>query len=140
MRRHDWQSRFAAYIKEKQRADFQWGVNDCCLFVCDGIFEIAGKDPAESFRGRYDSMVTGYKLIREFCGGGIEELSDAMARIHGFIEVDPKRAQRGDLGLHRNIFIGDTLGICIGDTWAFMRESEGCVYLKTNMISRAWRI
>lgn len=140
MRRHDWPSRLDAVIKAKQRGQFQWGVNDCSLFACACIEAVTGIDPAVELRGKYDSFLSGARLVRELTDGrDLGALADAMAEKLGFIEIKTAFAQRGDLGLYKDSALGDTLGINIGKHFAFLMES-GMTYLPTDQMAKVWRV
>lgn len=51
------------YIDEVARAPFAYGVNDCLLMVAGGVERLTGVDHAAEFRGRYDSLAAGKRLI-----------------------------------------------------------------------------
>lgn len=141
MRLPDWQSRLAAVIKARQQDRFEWGRNDCCLFVCDCVQAIVGIDPGATFRGLYDDRETGYKFIRVQLDDPNATVATIAARIcqtMGFVEIAPALAQRGDVGLYRGA-AGETLGICLGGHWAFLLET-GMTYLSTAEIARVWRV
>lgn len=140
MRAYDWQSKLAQVIKDYRNQAFQWGKKDCCLFVCDSIKALVGRDPAETFRGRYDTMEKAAELVREFCGGGVEELAEKMAERFGFVDIKVSFAQRGDVGLFVDKKMGPTLGVCIGSHFMFLLEEGGLVSIPNRMIVRAWRI
>jgi hypothetical protein len=139
MRLPNWNSRLAAVIREKQRGKFEWGRNDCSLFACDCIQAVMGIDPAEEFRGKYDSRLSGARLVKEVCDGTLEILADSIAARLGFVEVALTHAQRGDLGLYHDPTLGDTLGINIGGSFAFLME-QGMIYLPADKIARVWRV
>lgn len=139
MRHAEWQSRFAEVIKRYQRGAFAWGESDCCLFVCDVFHALTEQDPGAPFRGRYDSALGGARVVREFCGGGVEELAEKMSEVYGLLEVLPAFAQRGDIGLYRDPNQGPTLGVNIGKTFAYLMQ-DGMTYFDTRAIARAWRV
>lgn len=140
MRLPDWQSRLSLVIKDHQKDSFEWGRNDCCLFICNAIEAMTGIDPATPFfRGNYHSKEEGYALIAEFCGGGIEKMVEKMAETHGYVEVHPNFAQRGDVGLYIDRDAGPTLALSLGTQWAFLKES-GLGYLPRASVTRVWRV
>lgn len=139
MRLPNWQSRFAAVIEQKQRSAFAWGVNDCCLFCCDAIAAMTGIDPGAEFRDRYDSPLSGAKLLRDYCGGGLETLIEQFAQRYAYLEVKPVFAQRGDIGLYRDAAQGDQIGVSVGPSFAFLME-RGLLNRAPGEIARAWRI
>ena len=139
MRRPDWQQRFAAVVKEYQRAAFAWGEHDCCLFACDCIHALTGVDPADGYRGTYSTQLQAYKFIREFSGGDVGDVARIMTGRLGFIEVKPVFAQRGDIGLMNLPDLGDTLGVCLGSQFAFMSTAP-MSYFDRSAIGLAWSI
>jgi len=145
MRLPDWQSRLSAVLKAHAGQPFEWGVNDCCLFVCDCLVAVAGIDPAAEFRGRYADESRARALVLAYCGGDIERLCETMAERHGFLEIAPVYAQRGDFGLYRSPALGPTLGICAGALFLFVglhgyAGTVGMLPVASGEISRAWRI
>ena len=139
MRRPDWQSRFAAVVKEYQNAPFVWGEHDCCLFAADCIRAVVGVDPAESFRGRYTTAIDAYVVIEQSGAEDFAALVDQMTAQHGFPPIDPVYAQRGDVGLIKGPPFGDTLGVCLGPRFAFMGLDE-MIYHDRDSLIRAWRV
>ena len=141
MRLIDWQSRFTALIKARQRDRFEWGRNDCCLFVTDAVLAITGKDIVpESFKGTYSTMLDGFRIIKEYSGGGVEAIAEKLTADNGFVEIQPSFAQRGDVGLYRDPKHGDVLGVSIGARFAFLSQTAGLHYREQREIVRAWSI
>jgi hypothetical protein len=143
MRFPDWQSRFSKVVKDYQRSAFEWGVHDCCLFVCDCIVALTGQDPAAEFRGKYDNEEQARQLVQDYCGGGIEDLVTVMSERFGYPEISPISAQRGDLGLitawSSSVNFSATMGICVGGQFAFMGLGE-MKYVPYGLVARAWRV
>jgi hypothetical protein len=139
LRLYNWQSRLAEVIKQKQRGAFEWGVNDCCLFVCDAILAVTGVDPGLPFRSAYKTPLEGARLVKEYCGGAIPELAEAMALKFSYPEVESAFIHRGDLGLYLDPVEGPTLGINIGRNFTFLTE-QGLVYVPNSMMARCWSI
>lgn len=59
-----------------------WGVDDCCLWVCDLIAAQTGVDLAAPLRG-YSSRLGAARKLREFAAGGLPEAAIKIARQHG---------------------------------------------------------
>ena len=64
---------------------------------------MTGIDLAESFRGRYDSLLSATAAIRLYTGGSrsVAAVAAAAATAHGIEEIDVRFAQRGDMVLMR---------------------------------------
>ena len=97
-------SNFHRAVETKQSQPFQWGVNDCALFVADIYLEVTGKDFAEGIRGTYDTEYYGMRTIVEL-GGWDEILTE-----RGFSKLSHKNMlTRGDVVVYQN-----ALGIWLG--------------------------
>ena len=97
-RRHDWPERLDAYLAQTSAQAFAWGVNDCALFACAAIEAMTGVDPAAELRGRYNTRAGALRVLRTE-GGGLDVVAGNLAAQHGFEEIKPALAQRGDLVL-----------------------------------------
>ena len=95
-----WDTRsFHNFLVERASLPFAWGVNDCALFVADGIERMTGVDIAIDFRGNYHSEAEALDLIRTLTGG--EGVADAAAWCAHKFDLrewsGPLYAQRGDM-------------------------------------------
>ena len=97
----DWETRFADFIHSRLRTPFRWGGQDCALFACDGVEAITGDDLAAEWRGNYSDAKSALAAMKNYAGGGIEELAEKKATEHGLAEVHLNLAGRGDLVLIR---------------------------------------
>lgn len=131
-RLQDWPVRLAAFIEARQARAFSWGDSDCCLFVCDGVAEITGEDPAQRWRGLYSSEKGARRLIRD--NGGVVGL----ASLAFGQPVPPLLAGRGDVVLVDTPG-GDALALCIGDRLA-AQGAIGIDYLPLSSAKAAWKI
>lgn len=139
MRRPDWQSRFANIIREKRSSVFAFGENDCCLFAFDVIEAITGRDLGAPFRGKYDDLVSAVRVVNEYCGvKNLVAAVDKIAEECSLLEISPRFAQRGDLGLYWDS-PGPALGVCVGKGFAFLMP-DGLTEIPMPSIARAWRV
>lgn len=97
----------ADYVDRVAGRPFAWGVNDCLIMVAGAVELLTGVDYAEGFRGRYQSLAEGKKLI------GTTLLRFVGDRLDS---IDPVRAVDGDIGAVKQgkewgfgIFIGPYL-------------------------------
>ena len=134
----NWPEALAAYIERKRAEPFAWGVNDCCLFGCDWIQLCTGLDPAQSFRGTYDSAISGVRAL-EKCGGLVGTIQTHMEPL-GFAAIGQGHASRGDIVV-RDCGNGDTMGIVLGTVGAFVgKNGINFAALNDGAESFFWRI
>lgn len=93
---HDWEKRLREFSESKRTEPFSYGLNDCCLFACDGVTAITGVDLARDIRG-YIGEEEAAAVLDEF--GGVGGVAEFMAQQHEIVEVPVKRAKRGDVVL-----------------------------------------
>lgn len=129
-RLHDWQLHLQAFIQARWSQPFAWGQQDCCLFVCDAIHAITGRDPAADLRG-YTTEREALRILREH--GGVRGLADARAGE----PVPVLAAQVGDVGL-LPLDGRDTLALCAGAHW-LAPGANGLAALPLEAASHAWR-
>ena len=85
----------AEFLAAGAKTPFGWGQEDCCLFACDWIRSQRGVDPAERFRGRYQTELQARRLIHR-SGGFLRLVDDAMAQAGILETTDPLP---GDVGV-----------------------------------------
>lgn len=131
MRTLTWQKDLVTHFKRNLETPFKWGVFDCCLFAADCAKLICGKDPAEAYRGTYDSEIGARKALLR------NHRTPAAAFGAVFQEVSPKMAQRGDIVVFEGDF-GETSGVLWnGQVWAV--GLSGLVVVNPKIL-RAWRV
>ncbi len=132
LKKLNWQKDLASLLRERQNTPFEWGENDCCLFVSDCILAMTGKDVAAEYRGRYTTEI-GAKRVLNRLHGSIENVLDEK-----FERVPASHAQRGDL-----IMFDSELGKTMGILWSSELWSVGlegaCVVSEYQALS-AWRV
>ncbi len=118
---------------------FQWGGNDCCLFACDAIVAITGRDPvAKTYRGKYQTALGAKRLLDR--NGGPEGIAAKVCVKLGFQEINPLLAQRGDVVSYLSPVTGEvSLGVCIGMQAAFP-GLERMELVLTGDCRKAWRV
>jgi hypothetical protein len=130
-RYRDWQSRLASFIASREAAPFEWGCNDCALFVVDAVQSICGHDAAADVRG-YSTALEAARVVDRL--GGMR----AIGASRFGEEIVPALAQVGDVGLA--VLDGrETLMLCGGSRW-LGPGPDGLVRLPAGAeISAAWR-
>jgi hypothetical protein len=106
LKRHDWASRMFEQMELHKHREFQWGVNDCCLFVARVIDSMTDSDLVTVLQAAYSDERSALKFIA-FHG----DLASAVSAYLG--EPVVRRPVRGDAVLFDG-GEGDALGICIG--------------------------
>lgn len=129
MRISVWEDALANYIAIKRHQPFEYGVNDCCLFAAGAVLEVTGEDPMSEFRGKYDSLKTSLKVIKEIGAGTLEATMDAK-----FPEVAIGNAQRGDLA-----FFDDSVGVVMGG-FAYFVSDDGLERIPRDMWDKSWSV
>ena len=139
-RRENWEHFLDEFIFKRQNSTFQYGSNDCGLFVADCVERITGVDIAEEFRGRYSTKNGCYQLLKEFSGGGVDETFQKLSKSYGFHEINTNYAGRGDIVLVEGE-MGDAVGIVdmTGEQVAIPAR-KGLIYFPMIAIIKAWRV
>jgi len=128
----NWPARLDRFLVGAAVRRFDYGVFDCCLFVCEAIEVMTGIDPARPFRGRYRSRAAGRRLL--LSAGGIP----ALAAKHGMPEIPIGQAGRGDVLLFRSMCIG--LVALSGVDALVIGKSGALTRVDATLARRAWKV
>ncbi|NFV79990.1 DUF6950 family protein [Magnetospirillum aberrantis] len=135
-----WERRLSAAVEAARGRAFERGVFDCCIWPADVVRDITGIDGAEAFRGRYRSRGGAIRALARFSGGGgLLEVMRKLAAQHGWAEIAPLLARRGDVCLTSNDE-GLSLAICVGAEAATPVRAGGLEFVPLERCSVAWRI
>jgi len=129
MRISTWEDALVNYIAVKRHEPFEYGVNDCCLFAAGAVEAITGQDPMPEFRGKYDSLKTSLKVIKEIGAGTLEATLDGK-----FPEGGIGQAQRGDLA-----FFDGSVGVVMGG-FAYFASDDGLEKVPRAMWDKCWSV
>lgn len=130
IRYRDWQSRLAQYLAGREAMPFEWGSNDCAMFVCSAIEAISGFDPGHAVRG-YGNEREAARIVKSL--GGMPGVGH-----HLFgQEIHPMQAQVGDVGLIE-IDGRESFALCGGSLW-LGPGLEGITRVPINVALAAWR-
>jgi hypothetical protein len=139
MKRIGWEDALGEFIAANAGRPLEWGARDCCLLAADWIFAATGVDPATAVRGTYRTAKGGRAKLRRLAGGGVLALARKVAAKQGYVEVPPRRAQRGDIVAFPGAGGMDALGVCAGGfALAIVEDHVGLVSMTS--ATRAWRI
>lgn len=132
MRVDDWPTALFELVEEYRFKEFQWGEHDCCLFAADCCIAVCGKDPAESYRGKYTTEIGAKRALKQQ-HGSVEAAFDAC-----FARVDANLAQRGDVVLFDGD-LGPTAGIQGAEGVVWSVGLNGLAIIKPD-VKVAWRV
>lgn len=129
MRLENWESKLFAYLEAI--GPFEWGKNDCCLFVSNAIELMRGDDVLKDYRG-YKTKLGANKILKKAHG-----LEGLWTKILGE-PINAKSLRRGDVVFYENK--GDPLvGLCMGARFVALTQS-GIVYLPMNFAAKGWKV
>ncbi len=89
VRHQNWQRRFSEFLSEHKKMPFQWGENDCVLFVGKSVKAITDQDFYSQYH--YSNEEEAKKIIED--NGGIKGL---ISKALGDPHTNYKKAKRGD--------------------------------------------
>lgn len=114
---------------------FSWGTSDCLTALADVIQALRGYDFAHHFRGRYRTKIGALRVTHSH-GGILGALQEAAAE-RDWLEIDPKGARTGDLGVVLKPAF--TAALRCGRHWV-CRTEHGAASVASERIERAWRV
>jgi hypothetical protein len=128
----DWEDRLTAYIQTIADTPFEWGWNDCLMFVAGAIDAVTGQDPADEHRGQYRSQTGAVRYLKKLGFDSPEACLDAL-----FERVPAAFARRGDV-----VLAEDCAGLCMGNLALFLGENNGGGFerLALDQWQAAWKI
>jgi cell wall-associated NlpC family hydrolase len=139
-RREDWPERLHTALLALSKRPFSWGQSDCLLSACDLIHAMTDQDPAASYRGTYNSQAGAMRAVAGAKCPSLEAFVAQLADSHGYHEVPPKMAQRGDL-VAFDTAQGTAFGIVhLNGRDAVAVGESGLLRLPVLSARRAWRI
>lgn len=114
---------------------FEWGTNDCGLYIADAVKAMTGEDIAYDFRGKYKTETGAKRQLAKLYGGGLDKVMDAKLE-----RIEVPFVQRGDVVLFAGD-LGPTLGIYFNGG-VFSSGPDGSVFLDASFdkILMAWRV
>lgn len=128
--------RLAEYLDSAARTPFVWGVFDCLLFPADWRRLVDGVDPAERFRGTYDSERGALRILTTH--GGFLGLANTEMTRAGLQPTT--RPVAGDVGLVEVVSLAGPSpagAIFNGETWAVLPRGGGLAFGRYPLV-KAW--
>lgn len=125
-----------AFIESRRTLPFQWGSNDCCLFAADWALLATSKDPAQRWRGTYESALGAYRLLKGV--GGVVSLANLALLPGGWVPVHPLSAKRGSIAAFGPV---DSLSLgVVTHPGVAGPGHDGITFLPRSSILAAWSI
>lgn len=137
MRPEGWEGRLARLLMKAHGERFAWGVHDCGTVAARVVQLLRGHDVSEYFDGHYEDQES-YEAWAKL-EGGLDKVTEAIAKRYGIEEINPRLAQRGDI-----VFVdrpgGGALGVIGMNGMIQITGPKGASYLQPKRASRAWRL
>lgn len=120
------------FLEDREGWSFGYGpapkTHDCARFCAAGVKAVTGVDPLKAFTGQWTTE-RGAKLVLARHGGMAKAVSEVMT------EIDPRRAQRGDVGLTQD----GALVLVEGEMVVGVTD-RGLIRLPRAALSTAWTV
>lgn len=129
----------APFLHKAAGRPFEWGQEDCALFLANWWRHVHGADPAGWLRGAYNSDDTAAAVLATH--RGLQRLVTRVAREVGAIRT--REPKLGDFGLV--VMNGKPFGaICVcpkmkPDTWV-VRAEKSLAFVNRPRVLQAWSI
>ena len=124
----------APFLREVARRPFVWGQADCILTGADWVRAVEGWDPAEAFRGQYDTEDEALAWLT-LSGGLVAMIQGQMKRP---TVLDPRRGDVGVVVVRGISGRSEVTAICTGARWA--AKSPGGLWIGRAECVAAWRV
>lgn len=131
----NWRSRLHEYITEVRSVIYEPGIQDCALFPAGAVHAMTGIDYAAPYRGKYDTILGGIRLLKKDGYNDHEALAASQ-----FEQIHPSEASMGDLVVFET---EDELGIAVGvviTERAFVLSEAELGTVETLTAKRAYRV
>lgn len=130
-----WEQALNDFILSTRRLPHSYGEHDCCTFISGAIMAMCGDeiDPMGEFRGKYDSLISSVKALKEIGAGDLPSTLDGK-----FPEIPIGKAKRGDIALC-DIADMDAAGVVMG-SYAYFVSEDGLERIPRKLWKKAWAI
>jgi len=141
MRSEGWEDRLRSYLLDHQDTSFSYGSFDCLSFAAGAAHSITSVDIMARFRARYSTHLGAMRIARRVYGcRTVPDVLAAMMHEHGWPEVAPPFAQRGDIVL---VAINDDLIVGVlhpNGREAVVTTNQGLWRVPLTSVRRAWKV
>lgn len=125
-------------IQKYGNMPFKWGVNDCCLFSANIIYQLKGIDYAKGLRGNYSSKEEAYNLLNKvhLTTNLMEVVSIILNKEmnENFTEVIP-----GSFVCFDNKNNTYSIGVNYGARSYFISEEKGLIAVSNRICKGFWK-
>lgn len=148
-RNKNWHCDLADYLDETWDRSFEWGKHDCALSASNCLEVMTDVDPAEWFRGKYETEKGAFKALRK-SPYGLDDEKDfntlftsvvkELALENDMEPVTPSFLHRGDLTLKETESGLLAMAIFVGNGVAVVSETSGWEIKPKPDHDYAWRL
>jgi hypothetical protein len=136
-RNADWRFRLGQIIESSSALEFEWGVFDCALHVCNCIRAMTGVDPAAELRGTYSDEAGAADIY----GASFEDFIAGTCAELGYEEISTTMAGRGDVVFVDNETPQGAVGVVSMDArFVSCAGQTGMVLVRLHRWKRAWKV
>ncbi len=133
-----WPERLDTLVRAASARPFAWGTHDCATWACAVAEALCGRNPMRGLLPEYGTADILRAVRRDY--GSALACMRAGAQRHGFPEIAPALAQRGDLVcLPAPPPFDSGLGVCLG-AWALAPGYTGLRRVPMQQALAAWRV
>ena len=120
--------------------DFIWGETDCLMVLADWVKFVRGVDPAERYRGTYDSPLTAEK-VSGFMMHPLRVTTECFEEVAGLEPTEnPVAGDVAVLSLPVNDKFRCCGAICLGEHGWAVKAPRGATTIKSAVFTKAWSV
>lgn len=120
------------YVQESIGIPFEFGVNDCPLFVAGAIDAMYKTSLRDEYTGKWKSQKTAWKYAKK--NGDISE----QLKSKGCVNVELSHIQTGDIIVMEQRLAHEkywrSVAVCLGSTVAIVRDDIGVTIVSINQV------
>lgn len=135
----NWTARLYEIVGDYKTHDYVWGVSDCGTFAHDIVHALIGVDLYKGFESDYDSERGYLRVLAKYNCTGIISLFDLVASKNKIVQIDVKKAMRGDIVAMLGADEKECLGVCVG-LYAMFHIDNGLSSIPIYQCTHAWGI
>lgn len=130
MRVQNWPELLNEYIDISYHLKFEWGVNDCALWVGQYLEKVKVTNKCSLYLKKYKTDLGAKRILKKNGYDSLEQLMDDNFTRRKNINF----SSRGDV-----VYYQEALGLCNGINSFFLTEKDGLIAIPTLSCDIAWR-
>lgn len=147
-RKEAWPELLDEVFQRHYTTEFEWGVFDCCIFVCECIHAMTGIDMYADFKGKYTTELEAHQLVSDYVGleykssiKFVSEIAEYFCSKYKLQVVEKSFAQRGDIALI-DLEGMVTVGVVMlnGTHVAAPAYKKGLAFVPLKLCKKVWRV